>query len=446
MAEIIRIGFGENTGTTAADSSGNARNMTGVPGWTTGPSGHGTAMARSTAGTGAQITTVGDLTAWTLMMWVRVRSTGTWASIMENPFDGTAEMFLEVNGLTLDLYSRWVPTGGEISLQSTALTSNTWTHVAYTYNATTDVGRLVINGTTTVQATVANALFKGASYYVCGSPSQAGNMDVDDFRLFDVGMTDSEVAAVMNDNTESAGGSGATVAAVRAIASAAALPPVVTGSGLSATVTAVRAIATAAAVPPVVTGQGSATVVAVRAQATAVAEAPAVEGEAAVTGGGPASATATMLPPTVSATRSATVVGVPATATAAVLAPIAQAGGSVTVAATAATASAAAIPPVVSGIQSATVTAVSATATATMLTPAITTDGSATVQAVAAQAYATAYAPIIQAVRHATVLAAKAVATATARAPFVTGAGEVLRDVQFTGRVPTRTIRGRVGG
>ena len=440
MAEIIRVGFGENTGTTAADSSGNGRNITSVPGWAASQSGHGTAMSRSTAGTGGQFTLAADLTEWTMMFWVRVRTTGTWASIVEQPFFGVGELFIEVNGLALDVYHRWIASGGDYSITSGTLTAATWTHLAYTYNATTNVGRVVINGTTNGTSTADNALLKtGGTYYIGGSPSQPGNMDVDDFRLFNVGMTDGEIAAVMNDNAESSGGSDGTVAAVKSTGTAAVLPPSVSATA-SPTVAAVRTTATATVLPPTVSVgtngtvvataasgtaavlppsvSGSAATVAVKAAATAAVQPPAVEGETAVSGGGPATATAAVLPPAVTATQNPTVAATPAMSSAVVLPPTVSAGGSATVVAVPAVATAVVLPPAVSVSGSPTVGTPPATASAAVLPPTITATQSATVVAVKATATAAVLPPSVDGV--VVVVAAKATASAVVLAPTFT--------------------------
>lgn len=196
MAEIIKVGFGENTGTTAADSSGNGRDVTSVPGWTASQSGHGAAMSRSTAGTGGQFTLASDLTEWTLMMWVKARSTASYASIMQGP-----DFYLEINGLTLDCYHSANAIESYIDYAG-VLSSDTWTHVAYTYNATTNATRVVVNGTMPAGATrtADNLVLKAYTYNLGGSADRPGNMDIDDFRVFDVGMTDSEIAAIMGES------------------------------------------------------------------------------------------------------------------------------------------------------------------------------------------------------------------------------------------------------
>lgn len=205
----------------------------------------------------------------------------------------------------------------------------------------------------------------------------------------------------------------ATVNAVAATATAAALPPTVSGgatvTGVAATataqalapsvaatqnptVTAVPATATAQAIPPTVTAAGNVTVV--PATATAQAIPPTVAGQQNPTVTAPAAtATAQAIPPTVTATQNVTVAAVPATATAQALAPTVDTTQNPTVAAVPATATALAIPPTVAGQSNVTVNAVAATATAEALAP--TVGLSVVVTAPPATATAQALAPTI---------------------------------------------------
>lgn len=144
------------------------------------------------------------------------------------------------------------------------------------------------------------------------------------------------------------------------------------GSSADATVAAVKATATALATPPVVAGTSNATVAATRATASATAYAPLVStGVNGVVEAVTATATAEATAPVVSAVRNAAATAAKAAATAAAMAPT------------------------VTGTQTATIAALVALATAEAFAPNVD-DGSGTVHVVAPKATATAqaYAPV----------------------------------------------------
>lgn len=215
------------------------------------------------------------------------------------------------------------------------------------------------------------------------------------------------------------GGTDATVNAVVAAATSAAIAPAISATKNPTTVSPVGA-ATAAARAPTVSGTSNPTVTAVLALATAAMLVPAVAATVDALVSPPvASATAAMAAPSVSADANPTVSPPAASASAALLAPAVSAGA-VVVAPTAA-ASAQMLAPSVT--VSPTVTSPAATASGLMLAP--TVSGSAVVTVPVATASAGMLAPAVSATMSPAVVSPVAQATALMIAPFVSAGGSV---------------------
>lgn len=208
---------------------------------------------------------------------------------------------------------------------------------------------------------------------------------------------------------EAGGGTDATVNAVAATATTAAVAPVVTGIR-NASVSAVAATVSVAAVAPVVSSAVNGTVNAVAATATLAAVAPAVSAGASVAAVKATLASAAVAPAIQSGS---TVTAVKATATTAAVAPTVAGGASVS--AVKANVSTAAVAPAASG--GAVVTAVVATVSVAALAPAVSTTSPGTILAVAAHVTVAANAPAVSG--GAKVTAVKAALTVAAVAPTV---------------------------
>lgn len=185
---IREYGFEEGSGTTAADSSGDNATLTGVPGWAAGVAGSNSAM--SVNGTGPQRSLFNaNGGPFTLMGWFNITNTGSgWDSLFEA--SGWL-MYIEVAGLSLDWYHS---NGGTLQVQ-TDLPENTWVHLAFV--ATGTQRRIVINGVTNV-STNSTVVANTGAVYIGGSPSQPGNMRVDEVRVFTEALSDSQITTWMN--------------------------------------------------------------------------------------------------------------------------------------------------------------------------------------------------------------------------------------------------------
>lgn len=189
----------------------------------------------------------------------------------------------------------------------------------------------------------------------------------------------------------------------------------------NATVTAVPASITVAAVAPAVSAIFSATVAAAVASLSLAAVAPSVEGEAGVSGGGPISITVATPAPGVSAVRNASVAAVAPSVSLSAVAPGVSAQGNASVAPGAVSVAVAAIAPAVSGVAQGSVSAVPVAITAAAVAPSFNTNSSGSVQAAAASVSVAAVAPSASGQRQPTTAPPAATITVTAPAPTVLG-------------------------
>ncbi len=200
---VAAWGFDEGSGLAARDSSEHNVPLTIDVGltWVTGHT--GTALSNTGAGSAhrtwnltTQITMMGwarptDLTAGTnraiMGVWSTADSTGaTQFAVWAQRGDfGTANV-LQGNARI---------NGGLVSIAGSALTVNTWAHVAITYNGSTF--KLFLNGTEVASTTNAGTLDTSAlNFSVASGPT---NVQVDDVRIFNTPLTAAQITAQMND-------------------------------------------------------------------------------------------------------------------------------------------------------------------------------------------------------------------------------------------------------
>ncbi len=199
-AAYATYNFNENTGTTAADSSGNGRNLTVVSAtWATGHT--GSALSNTAATTGATSTMPVPSAAITLAAWVKpLQLPPNEANFAFGFFNGSSTRvafftqrndFGDPNVLQFNLHN-----GGLAAVMGTALTVGVWTHIAATYSGT--AVKVYQDGVVTGTGTVNGALSSSSDFYVAGGNGLNTQVVVDDLRVFDVALTDAEVIIAMN--------------------------------------------------------------------------------------------------------------------------------------------------------------------------------------------------------------------------------------------------------
>lgn len=196
--------FDENTGTSAADSSGVGNNGTfnGTPLWTNGVIG----SALSFAGSGQDVviastsfpSTNNDRT---ICMWIKPYSYPAWAM----PFcygtasGGNAFSILwnnAVNKLTVGKFG-----ANASGVNTTGFTTNSWQHFAVTLSGGSSIA-YYFNGVTNGTATLAgiNTVVSVARIADCipgyGVPSYAGELD--DVRIYNRALTTDEITLIYN--------------------------------------------------------------------------------------------------------------------------------------------------------------------------------------------------------------------------------------------------------
>jgi hypothetical protein len=144
--------FDEVSGSTAADSSGNGWDamLYNGPSWVSGVYGNAVSLVSSSSQYGMfPDGVVSGLNDFTIAAWIQVTSFADWARIFDFGTGADNYMFLcpQAGGTTgLPRFAIRTPSIGEqVINSSTALSVNTWTHVAITLSGKT--GRMYLNGT-----------------------------------------------------------------------------------------------------------------------------------------------------------------------------------------------------------------------------------------------------------------------------------------------------------
>ncbi|HVV20405.1 MAG TPA: LamG-like jellyroll fold domain-containing protein, partial [Pseudonocardiaceae bacterium] len=197
--------FDETSGTTAADSSGNAATATLVGGtsWTTGRLGGAVALDGTSGYVRLPDGVVNGATAYSVATWVNLRTAPMWSRVFDFGTGTTAYMFLTPasgdNTLRYAITSGGA--GGEQQINASPLPTGSWQHVAVTYAEGT--GILYVNGVEVGRNTAMSVQpvwfgndikqnYLGKSQYA--DPYLAGALD--DFRLYGRALTPDEVAAL----------------------------------------------------------------------------------------------------------------------------------------------------------------------------------------------------------------------------------------------------------
>jgi hypothetical protein len=200
-APVLALGFNDGSGSTARDSSPSRNNgtLSGAT-WTTSGKAGG---ALSFDGSNDRVTVPDasslDLTkALTLEAWVRPRSIGRYDPILLKETSG---------GSVYDLYAAnsalrpAVDLGNyQVSAPSGTTATNTWTHVAATYDGS--VARLYVNGVQVSARTgVPNVPTSSGSLRIGGTTLWAGewfNGFIDELRIYNRALSQADIAADMS--------------------------------------------------------------------------------------------------------------------------------------------------------------------------------------------------------------------------------------------------------
>lgn len=197
MALLSEYGFTEGSGSTAADTSGNSHTLTAANSSTawnaSGKNGAG-ATTKFTGTVGAN----SSLTSFTIMFWIK--RTGTWSGFAGLITKQADNLFFEC-----DASNSYIPScyGGTMNATAaTALSLNTWTHLAYTQ--TGGVGTIYINGTAsgaTSTGSTAKNFGTGPWYILPAAGEQAEDSAfvgvMDEARFFDTALSTSQIQAYM---------------------------------------------------------------------------------------------------------------------------------------------------------------------------------------------------------------------------------------------------------
>ncbi len=197
-APVAAYSFEDGTGATVTDTTG--RGHTGTireATWTTsGRTGKG--LAFDGVNDWVTIDDVADLrltTAMTIEAWVNPSSVSNWRTVIMKERAGELAYALYSSGQNRP--SAYLLGGSATS--PSAITVNTWTHLAATYDATTI--RLYVNGVQRATAARTNALAASAGALRLGGNSIWGEWfagRLDDVRIYDKALTAAQVTADMN--------------------------------------------------------------------------------------------------------------------------------------------------------------------------------------------------------------------------------------------------------
>jgi hypothetical protein len=200
LLPVAAYSFDEGTGTTASDASGHGHTGTLFAGetWVSGHSGG----ALSFDGTGYVTiphTTLLDLgNAMTLEAWVNPATASTsWRDVIYKPDD---QYYLSASAALSGPPAAGVSTinGRAEPHDSTLLTTNTWSHLAATYDGATL--RLYLNGQEVASDTTTGAISPSSNPLQIGGDSFYGQHFVgliDDVRVYDIALTTQQIQADM---------------------------------------------------------------------------------------------------------------------------------------------------------------------------------------------------------------------------------------------------------
>jgi hypothetical protein len=199
---VAAYGFDENQGATTADASGrgNTGTLTATTWTTAGRIGNALVFNGMTSWVTAADSASLDLTtAMTVEAWVFPTATlPQWVSLVSKEQAGSLAYFLYARGTSGP--AQGVFTGGaeRILYATGALTANTWTHVAATYDGAQQ--RLYVNGTQVAIRAQTGAIAASTLPLRIGGNTPYGNFftgRIDEVRVYNRALTQPEIAADM---------------------------------------------------------------------------------------------------------------------------------------------------------------------------------------------------------------------------------------------------------
>ncbi len=202
---VVWYKFDEASGTVASDASGNGKNATVTGGtWVAGKIANAVNLSGSTQYVSAPAGVVSTLNDFTISTWVKVAANSTWARIFDFGANSNTYMFLAPTaGSTIRFAITTSGNGAEQVINGTAaLGTGAWHHVAVTHIGNT--GTLYVDGVSV--GTNANMTLRPSSMgstpnnYI-GKSQFADpylNGQVDDFRIYNRGLSGPEVQSLFN--------------------------------------------------------------------------------------------------------------------------------------------------------------------------------------------------------------------------------------------------------
>jgi glucose/arabinose dehydrogenase/chitodextrinase len=204
-------GFNENSGTTTADSSGNANVATLLngPAWTAGQAGHGSALSFDGTNDNLSVPNSSSInisgSALTLSMWLKpTASAGDhavigkfWNAGMTSPY---YQYGLELQGgNTVPVFHVGTGTGVLAASMGSALSTTAWSHLTVVFNGSQ--AQFYVNGTLVATKTLTAAITARSSIMRLGADAAPGQYYkglLDDVRVYSRASSASEVQADMN--------------------------------------------------------------------------------------------------------------------------------------------------------------------------------------------------------------------------------------------------------
>lgn len=200
--------FNENTGTTAADTSGNSRTATFGTGGAWAASGHtGSAITNTSTSIGAKAIFTAPATAITIMAWVKPLDLTSGSSHCAFGFfdngDSTGCAIFTQRGDGFgpaNILQGDIRIGGTLyGLNGSALTVGTWTHLALTYDGTTAI--LYKDGANIASVSQTGNIGQGDALCFAGGMFD-GSFDsdvvIDDARVYNSALTAGQIVTGMN--------------------------------------------------------------------------------------------------------------------------------------------------------------------------------------------------------------------------------------------------------
>ena len=204
-APMAAYSFSEGSGLTTADSSTNGRTLTlNATTWATGHTGFG--LTNTTTGQGATGAFIGPATAISVMAWVRPLNlaggtTHFALGFVDSGGNTDVGIFTQRNDFgTSNVLQCDMRVGGSLkALNGAALTLNTWTHIALTYNGATIY--MYKDGVQVATLAATGTVGTGDAFYVAGWSATLPydtDVDVDDVRVFSSALSRGQIVYAMN--------------------------------------------------------------------------------------------------------------------------------------------------------------------------------------------------------------------------------------------------------